>query len=221
MQTVQPMPPMPPTSREQRLILLVDDDALLLALLRAAVEAHGYAVCTAQSGAEALELIDAGARLPDLALLDIEMMDMSGLELAEHLNNTTQIPFMFVSAHAETAIIAQATQAGAVGYLLKPYTAAQIGPSIAAALARADQILALRRTENRLTLALHGAHETDIAVGVLVERYHTNRVTALRVIRDHSRANHRKLADVAAELVTAAEFLNSLGARIKKASQHD
>lgn len=207
--------------QDKRLILLVDDDELLLSLLRVTVEAHGYAVCTASSGASALDLISHSARLPDLALLDIEMAGMSGLELAEHLNQTTQIPFMFLSAHAEQAIIAQATQAGAIGYLLKPYTVAQIAPSIASALARADQIMALRLSENRMALALHGTHETDIAVGVLVERYHTNRATALRVIRDHSRANHRKLADVAAELVKAAEFLNSLGARIKKESQPD
>lgn len=204
-----------PAQVGQRLILLVDDDPFVLSLLRAVVEASGYAVCCATSGAMALALIDAGAR-PDLALLDVDMPCMSGLELAEQLNNASNVPFMFLSAHAETAIVTQATQAGAVGYLLKPFSPAQIAPSIAAGLARADQILALRQSESRLSAALTVSHDTDIAVGVLVERYHTDRETALRVMRDHSRANQRKLADVAADLVTAAEFLNSLGERIKK-----
>jgi response regulator NasT len=204
-----------------RLILLVDDDASMLVLLRAIVEANGYAVCSASSGALALETIATGERLPDLALLDVDMPGMSGLELAGQLGQTSQIPFMFISAHAETAIVAQAMQAGAVGYLLKPFSAAQIGPSIAAALARADQILGLRQSELRLQAALTVAHDTDIAVGVLVERFHTSRETALRIMRDHARANQRKLADVAAELVAAAEFLNSLGARIKKDMKHN
>ncbi len=214
---------LPPTDTPlaRRLILLVDDDKLMLLLLRTIVEASGYAVVTADSAAMALAMIGTGGRVPDLALLDVDMPSMSGLELASELNQFSLMPFMFLSAHAETTIVAQAMQAGAVGYLLKPFNAAQIAPSIAAALARADQILALRQSETRLTAALNMSHDTDIAVGVLVERYHTSRETALRVIRDHSRANHRKLGDVATELVNAAEFLNSLGARIKKESRQD
>lgn len=201
---------------QKRLILLVDDDELLLVLLQAIVESQGYEVCVASSGKQALELIAQADRLPDLALLDISMPDMSGLELAAHLNSGSLIPFMFLSSDGEASMVAQATDAGAVGYLVKPFTNAQIGPTIASALARAADIRALRQNEARLLTALGFARDTDIAVGMLIERYDTDRETALRVLRDHARANHRKLVDVAAELVGASALLNGLAVRIKE-----
>lgn len=189
------------------LILLVDDDVLLLAALARALEADGFRVCCAESAAQALALLQAGQQQPQLAVLDIAMPGMSGLELAARLDG---VPYMFLSASSSAEVAAQAAEAGAVGFLLKPIDPAQLLPAVRAALARAADIQDLRAAEQRLSLALREGRETGMAVGVLMERYRIDRHDALRMLRQHARSNHRKLNDVAVELLQAAETLNAL-----------
>lgn len=187
------------------LILLVDDDLLLLAALARALEADGFRVRTASSAAAALALLGSGTQ-PQLAVLDIALPDMSGLDLATRLDG---VPCMFLSASSGADIAEQAAGSGAVGYLLKPIDPAQLLPAVRAALARAAEIQELRAAEQRLTLALRDGRETGMAVGLLMERYRIDRHGALRMLRNHARSGQRKLNDVAGELLQAAETLNA------------
>jgi CheY-like chemotaxis protein len=196
-----------------RLILLVDDDILIIELLSTFLLRAGYEVRSASSARMALDMIAAGGRAPDLALLDINMPGMSGLELARHLQLETTIPLMFISASAEDEEVDQAASYGAVGYLHKPINATQIAPSVKAALARADDIRDLRETKERLTAALLAGRETSMAVGLLMERYKTDRDTAFQVLRDYARSQRSKLTDVALEVLQSAETLNAFSDR--------
>ncbi|TFW15440.1 ANTAR domain-containing response regulator [Duganella callida] len=189
------------------LILLVDDDALILGLLARALEAGGFRVLLASSGAQALALLASAALRPQLAVLDITMPGMSGLELAGQMSG---IPYMFLSANSGGGVAEQAAAAGAVGFLLKPIDPAQLLPAVRAALARGAEIQNLRAEEQRLTQALRDGRETGMAVGMLMERYRIDRHAALRLLRQHARSHQRKLNDVAVELIDAAEILNAL-----------
>jgi CheY-like chemotaxis protein len=200
-------------AQKQRLILLVDDDELITKLVSAILVAGGYAVRSASSGQMALDMLQAGGFAPDLALLDVNMPGMSGLQLAEHLQLGQRTPFMFLSSEVDIDTVAQATGFGAVGYLVKPIVPGQLIPSISAALARADDIVGLRGSEGRLTKALNAGRETDIAIGVLMERYRVDRDTALRVLRDYARAHQRKLGELVVDVVAAAELLNDFSER--------
>lgn len=197
----------------RRLILLVDDDVLLLGLISQFLRTAGHDVRTATSAPMALDLLCDGGRAPDLAIFDISMPGMSGLELAQHVRANTAIPFMFLSANGSAASVRQATANGAVGYLIKPVDFAQLAPAILAGLARGDEIRSLRESEGRLSQALLHGRETGMAVGVLMERYKTDRETAFRALRDHARAQQRKVSEVAAELLSASESLNTFAAR--------
>jgi CheY-like chemotaxis protein len=197
----------------KRLILLVDDDMLILGLLSAFLQRAGHDTRMATSGQMALDMLADSGREPDLALLDISMPGMSGLDLARRLQADTTIPVMFLSASEDTEVVRQAAGYGAVGYLVKPIDMAQITPSIEAALARADEIRHLRQNEVKLTHALQQGRETGMAVGLLMERYRTDRDTAFGVLRDHARSHRRKLNDVAQEMLAAAEALNAFGER--------
>lgn len=196
----------------RRMVLLVDDDILMLGLLGKHLQLGGYEVRIATSGAMALGMVSDGGRAPDLALLDVQMPGMDGIELARHLQSDFGIPFMFLSANNDAGVVAQATDGGAVGYLVKPVDTANIVPSVKAALARADEIRVLRDSESRLTVALNAGRETGMAVGVLMERYRTDRETAFRALRDHARSRQRKLNDVAVEILESSESLNRFGA---------
>lgn len=197
----------------RRLILLVDDDVLLLGLISQFLRTAGHDVRTATSAPMALDLLCDGGPAPDLAIFDIGMPGMSGLELAQHVRANTAIPFMLLSANGSTASVRQATANGAVGYLIKPVDFAQLAPAILTGLARGDEIRSLRESEGRLSQALLHGRETGMAVGVLMERYKTDRETAFRALRDHARAQQRKVSEVAAELLSASESLNTFAAR--------
>ncbi len=194
----------------KRLILLVDDDALLLQFLAEVLGHAGYDTVSAGSAAEAIRQIE--AREPDLALLDITMPGMSGLDLARHLREHTSVPFMFLSASGDAETGKQAANYGAVGFVVKPVDAGRLMPAFEAGLARADEIRQLRRTEANLNAALAAGRETSLAVGLLMGRFQADRNTAFEVLRDHARSSRRKINEVADQLLAAEEVLNSLHA---------
>jgi DNA-binding response OmpR family regulator len=203
-----------PVDPSRRLILLVDDDIHLLALLSKMLQMANYDVRIATSAPMALGMLADGGREPDLAIFDIQMPGMSGLELARHVRANSAIPFLFLSASDTETSVRSATEQGAVGYLVKPIELNQLLPTVIAGLARGDEIRGLRDSEERLGQALQTGRETGMAVGVLMERYRLDRETAFRVLRDQARSSQRKLNDVARELLDAGELLNSFNRRL-------
>jgi two-component system, response regulator PdtaR len=193
-----------PSSRR---ILLVDDDSITLDLLSHIFHHAGYATSKAASAEAALTSL--AEQEPDLALLDISMPGMSGLELAKRLQAETTIPFMFLSSNNDIKLVREASEYGAVGYLVKPFEHAQIVPAVEAALARADEIRQLRRTELNLTAALAAGRETSMAVGLLMAKLQADRNTAFEVLRDYARSNRCKLNEVAQELLAAEERIGT------------
>lgn len=199
-----PPPDNGPRARPAR-ILAVDDDRVMLDALARALRKAGYEVLETTSGEQALQIaID---ERPDLAILDMRMPGMSGLELASALREQAPVPMLFASVHGDEAMVRSAAELGALGYLVKPIEASQIAPAVEAALARARDIRRLEDTEVQLTLALAKSRETSIAVGMLVERYRVDRQEAFEMLREHARGQRRKVADVAEELLRAAELL--------------
>lgn len=201
-------------STAKRRVLLVDDEPLTLAVIGQVLRNAGYETAEAGSGEAALNL--AMEFHPDLALLDVVMSGMTGLELARRLQAETDIPFMFISANAEVEIVKQASEYGAVGYLLKPFDIAQIIPAFEAALSRADEIRRLRSSESNLTIALNSGRETSMAVGLLMAKFDTDRHTAFEVLRAYSRSNRCKMNEVAESLLAAEEMFNSFKSLFSK-----
>lgn len=194
----------------KRRILIVDDDPQLLEFLTEVIGHAGHDTVTALSGEQALKVIEGGE--PDLALLDITMPGMSGLELAAALKACTTVPFMFLSAIGDAESAREAAAHGAVGYLVKPVDATTLMAAFEAGLARADDIRQLRRTETNLNAALATGRETSLAVGLLMGRFQTDRNTAFEVLRDHARSSRRKINEVADQLLAAEETLNAMHA---------
>ena len=144
----------------------------------------------------------------DLALLDVEMDGMSGLQFAEQLRVRTSVPSMFLSAYGDADLVREAGQHGTLGYLVKPIDPSRVVPAIETALARARELGELRRAQSSMAAELAGAREVSLATGILIERSHLDRVNAFEMLRRHARSQRRKLRDVAAEVVDAAETLN-------------
>lgn len=84
-------------------ILLVDDDRLVLSTMAAGLSQAGYAVQACVSADEAMRVL--AVAQPDMAVLDVRMPGHSGIELARHLRETTDVPFLFLSAYSETELV--------------------------------------------------------------------------------------------------------------------
>ena len=113
-------------------VLVVDDDPNILDLVRHRLTAAGHVVATAASGPDALDFV-AQRGLPEVAILDVSMPGMSGLELADELatrHPDVELPLVFLSARVGDADIAQGERRGAV-YLTKPFVATSLIATVA------------------------------------------------------------------------------------------
>jgi len=118
-----------------RTVLVVDDDAPLRALCRAALGEAGFRVLEAADGDEALELI--ARDRPDLILLDVMMPRLSGWAVAAELlaePATGEIPIIFISGRREAADRLRAQELRASGYVTKPFDPAGLAATVATVL---------------------------------------------------------------------------------------
>ncbi len=120
-------------------ILVVDDNADSIMILRSILEGQGFTVATAQSGMAALEEIN--QQIPDLVLLDVMMPEMSGIEVLERIKTThatSKIPVIMVTAKVQDEDVMTGYQHGADYYITKPCTAKQVLYGIGLVLDRVE-----------------------------------------------------------------------------------
>ena len=187
-------------------ILLADDDRLILSTLGQGLRDAGYEILEATDGKAAVDICETSN--PELAILDLRMPGMSGIEAAHLIRKKTMTPFIFLSAYGDKEDVQQAVQEGALAYLVKPVDIPQIIPTIEAALARAADLSELRQTTNNLGSALKGNRETSMAVGLIMERYKISQETAFKILRNYARSERIKINQLAANLINAAEGLS-------------
>ncbi|MBI3044205.1 MAG: response regulator [Betaproteobacteria bacterium] len=192
----------------QHHILVVDDDRLVLATLAEGLRNAGYKVTGVTSGEDALGIVKRDA--PDLALLDVRMPGMDGIELGRRLREQSGVPFLYLSAYGDQEFVTRAAEEGALGYLVKPLDIQQIVPSIEAALTRAQEIRQLRESEAQLNTALAGSREISMAVGLLMMRDRLNRDQAFDLLRANARSQRRAVLELARALLDSTENLNSV-----------
>lgn len=180
-------------------ILVVDDDRLILLTLAQGLRDAGYSVFEAESGEQAIETC--AAISPDLAILDIHMSGLSGLEVGQWLNEHTNTPFIFLSAYNDQPTVQQATDSGALGFLVKPLDVDRILPTVQAALARAKDIRALQKNEQHLNNALKSSRDISLAMGILMERNHITPQEAFELLRGSARNQRRVTAEIAQEII--------------------
>lgn len=197
------------SSTARKCILVVDDDRLIVTTLARGLRNLGYTVLEATNGDDAISLAQQSP--PDIALLDVRMHGLSGLDVARHFRNNLKIPFMFLSAYGDAEIVREAAECGALGYLVKPLDVPQLAPALEAAIARAREIRSLRDTEVQLSTALASGRETSTAVGILMERAHLNRENAFNLLRNHARTQRRKIHELSSELINSVETINAVG----------
>src|SRR5215207_9422165 len=116
-------------------ILVAEDETIIRLDLRNLLEESGHEVCAeARDGREAVEL--AREHEPDLAILDVKMPRLDGIEAARTILEERPIPIVMLTAYGQDELVSRAVEAGVFGYLVKPFREADLLPAIATARAK-------------------------------------------------------------------------------------
>ena len=181
-------------------ILIAEDETLIRLDLRQLLETAGFEVCAeARDGEEAVTL--ARQEEPDLALLDVKMPRLDGIEAARRILGERPIPIVMVTAYGERELVARAIEAGVFGYLVKPFRETDLLPAIATAQARHEELSALRAEADSLAEALAARKAIERAKGLLMERDGLTEAEAFARLRKASQISGRPLKIVAEALI--------------------
>jgi DNA-binding response OmpR family regulator len=119
---------------QRRLILVADDDAPILRLVRTKLQTDGYHVITATNGQEALDLFE--NEQPDLIVLDIMMPVMDGIEAMRRIRTQSQVPIILLTARTAGRDKVRSLDMGADDYVTKPFDPDELAARVAAILRR-------------------------------------------------------------------------------------
>ncbi|MCK5360470.1 MAG: response regulator [Gammaproteobacteria bacterium] len=181
------------------IILIADDDRLVRAMIAGSLRANGFSVIEASDGQQAVDL--ARGKSPDLALLDINMPNMTGIEAASILKNELNIYSVMLTAYDDKTFIEKAVDSGALGYLVKPLEFSKILPTIETALKQSVDLNRLEKSNNNLISSLEKNRNISLAVGILMEKHSVSEAMAFDSLRNYARSNRSKVLDVANKLV--------------------
>ena len=181
-------------------ILIAEDETIIRLDLRALLEQAGYEVCgEARDGAEAVDL--ARALEPDLAIMDVKMPRLDGIEAARRILDERPIPIVMLTAYGQDEIVSRAVEAGVFGYLVKPFREQDLLPAIHTARARHEELQALRDEAESLADALAARKSIERAKGLLMAKEQLTEDEAFDRLRRASQLSGRPLKVVAEALI--------------------
>jgi two-component system, response regulator PdtaR len=185
-------------------LLIAEDETIIRLDLRELLERAGFEICAeARDGLEAVEL--ARTELPDLAILDVKMPKLDGIEAAKRILEERPIPIVMLTAYSQQELIARAVEAGVYGYLVKPFRETDLLPAIETARARHVELMALREEADSLAEALAARKLVERAKGLLMEKEKLNEQDAYARLRKASQLSGKPIRVVAEALIATFE----------------
>jgi two-component system, response regulator PdtaR len=180
-------------------VLIAEDEAIIRMDLREILEEEGYEVVEAADGEEAVRL--AREVRPDLAILDIKMPRKDGLEAAQEISGEGIAPVLILTAYSQRDLVEQAAEAGAMGYLVKPFQKHDLLPAIEIAKGRYLQLAALADEVGDLTERLETRKLVDRAKGTLMDRYKMSESDAFHFIQKAAMEQRITMREVAGKVI--------------------
>jgi AmiR/NasT family two-component response regulator len=188
-------------------IVIADDEPIILLDLRQMLEELGMSVVgEASDGAQAVEKVR--ALKPDLAILDVKMPEMDGIEAARILHEERLAPAILLTAYSDSELIQRAKQAGVYGYIVKPFKQADLTPAIEIALARYQEARELEQQVDDLKEALETRKIIERAKGILMDTYGLREQEAYRRIQVQSMNTRKSMREIAEAIIIAHTLQN-------------
>jgi response regulator NasT len=180
--------------------LVAEDETIIRLDLRDLLERAGFEVCAeAKNGEEAVEL--ARSERPDVAILDVKMPRLDGIEAARRILDERPIPIVMLTAYGQAELVSRAVEAGVFGYLVKPFREQDLLPAIATARARHEELSAVREEAESLAEALAARKVIERAKGLLMAKEGLSEEDAFVRLRKASQASGRPLKVIADAVV--------------------
>jgi len=185
-------------------ILIAEDETIIRLDLRGLLEREGHEVCAeARDGEEAVEL--AVLHRPELAILDVRMPRLDGIEAARRIIADRPLPIVMLTAYGEQELVSRAVEAGVFGYLTKPFRESDLGPAIQTACARHDDLVGLRKEAESLAEALAARKAIERAKGLLMAKEGLSEEDAFARLRKASQVSGKPLKVVAEAVVATLD----------------
>lgn len=183
-------------------ILIADDEAVIRMGLRAMLADLGHVVVgAARDGQQAVEM--ARDTRPDLAILDIRMPRLDGLDAAAAIWYEQPIPIVLLTAYTDRPYIDRAREGAILGYLTKPVKESDIAPTLAVAQARFSERMALLAEQGTLRDAEQTRSLVEQAKARLMREHGMTEPEAFKHIHYTSRRERRTMRQVAEEILAA------------------
>jgi two-component system, response regulator PdtaR len=191
------------SERPEVRIIIAEDEAIIRMDLREMLEDEGHeVVAEARDGAEAIER--ARELRPDVVFMDINMPGVSGIEAATVLGEERVAPVVMVTAFSQVSYVEQAAAAGAMAYIVKPFSATDVLPAMAVAVSRFAETVSLEGEVADLTERLETRKIVDRAKGILMERG-MSEPEAFKRLQKLAMDKRKTLREIAEAVVLASE----------------
>jgi len=177
-------------------VVIAEDEAIIRMDLRETLEEEGYEVIGETGrGDQAIELVR--ALQPDLAILDIKMPGMDGLEAARIINGEKICGVLMLTAFSQREVVEQARDAGALAFLVKPFQKSDLIPAIEVAMGRFRELRSLTGEIDALGEQLESRKVIDRAKGVLMDEVGMSETDAFAFIQRTAMSERLRMRDVA------------------------
>jgi response regulator NasT len=180
-------------------ILVAEDEAIIrLDLVEMLTEAGYVVVAQATNGVEAIAL--AQEHKPDLAILDVKMPELDGISAAEKIIEIA--PVLMLTAFSQKDLVERARDAGAMAYVVKPFSISDLVPAIEIAVSRHRQLFALQQEVGDLHERLETRKVIDRAKGILMATLKLSEPDAFSWIQRTAMDRRMSMKDVALAVIS-------------------
>tara|TARA_Y100000996_G_scaffold80263_1_gene54768 strand:- start:1327 stop:1944 length:618 start_codon:yes stop_codon:yes gene_type:complete len=189
-------------------VVIAEDEAIIRLDLKESLEAEGYAVIGETGrGDEAIDLV----RMlePDLIILDIKMPGMNGIDAAKVISDEGLAAVILLSAFSQQDLIKEASNAGVLAYLVKPFQRSDLVPSIELALGRFEEISGLKQEAVMLRESLETRKLVDRAKGLLIDNYGLKESDAYRYLQKKAMEDRTTMKAVAEDILADTSRVDS------------
>jgi len=182
-------------------VVIAEDEAIIRLDLRETLEEEGYEVVgEAGRGDRALELVR--ELKPDLAILDVKMPGMDGLEVARNIDQEKICGVLILTAFSQREMVEHARDAGALAYLVKPFQKSDLIPAIEVAIGRFRELQTLAGHVEALGEQIETRKVIDRAKGVLIDEYSMKEQEAFAFIQRTAMTERARMKDVAERILS-------------------
>ncbi|NRQ35689.1 response regulator [Nonomuraea sp. NN258] len=177
-------------------MVIAEDEALIRLDLKEMLQEDGYVVVgEAGDGEQAIRL--AAELRPDLVILDVKMPVLDGISAAERIVADRIAPCLILTAFSQRDLVERARDAGAMAYLVKPFTKADLVPAIEMAVSRHEEMVALASEVSSLSERLETRKLVERAKGQLMSQHGWSEPQAFRWIQKASMDRRLSMREVA------------------------